>query len=379
MANIAILATGKVTTAIAHDLMATHQVTVIDDNKAALSLLSKKIPSLNIKNFNWKEAEDFKELLADFDLIISAVSNSLGFEVLKKILQADKNVVSLSLFAENCFDLDYLAKKNQVTAVVDCGIAPGTPNIILGYLDTKLEVKNYECLVGGLPEKKMWPFNYKTPLPAYDVIQELIRPARYVENGELVTKPAFSDCEIMEIQRVGSLEAFNSDGLRTLVETMDHIPNMKEKTLRYPGHAEYMKVLMASGFFSDEELQIEGLTLRPAHFTAKILETNWQLKNSEEEFIVMRITIDGEENSKKRRYIYRMLDRGDKKENISSMARTSGYTATAVANYLLNHPLESGICAPEKLGAIKGCYDYIFNYLKDRGLDFRIEEFTLEN
>ncbi len=377
MTKIAVLGAGMIGSAMAVDLANDHSVTAIDKNKRQLAGLKKINNNIETEIFDLKESDDYKDILAPFDLVICAVPGFMGFATLKKILNAKKNVVDISFFPENCFDLDYLAKKNKVYALVDCGVAPGMDNIILGYLDTKIEVRSFECLVGGLPSKREWPFNYKAPFSPIDVIEEYTRPARYVENGELVTREPLSDCELMEIKRVGTLEAFNTDGLRTLIQTMDHIPYMKEKTLRYPGHAEYIQVLQKSGFFSQETLELEGMAFRPIDVTARILQDNWRLRNSDEEFTVMRITVEGEENGKKRRYIYRMLDKGN--EETTSMARTTGYTATAVANYVLANPPQEGIIAPETLGAQDGAYTFILDYLKKRNVDYRVEEFTLDS
>ncbi|MET1255494.1 saccharopine dehydrogenase family protein [Aliikangiella maris] len=378
MEKIAVLGAGMIGSAIALDLATNFQVTAIDKNKHALTKINKQNNNIKIQTLDFRETEDFKTILAPFDLIVCAVPGFMGFETLKKILLAQKNVVDISFFPENCFDLDYLAKKNKVFAITDCGVAPGMGNIILGHMDTKIEVKSFECLVGGLPSKREWPFNYKAPFSPVDVLEEYTRPARYVENGEVVTRAPLSDCELMDIQRVGTLEAFNTDGLRTLIHTMDHIPFMKEKTLRYPGHAEYIKVLQKSGFFSEEPLEIDGISFRPIDITAKILESNWKLKTSDEEFTVIRITIEGEENGKRRRYIFRMLDKTCEQTKTTSMARTTGYTATAIVNFIVNNKLEPGVYAPESIGAIEDAYQFILDYLKQRNVEYRIEQFTLE-
>ncbi len=378
MSNIVVLGAGMIGNAMAIDLADKHQVTAIDKNKNVLARLSKNAPDVNTILHDLVDSSDYTELLSPYDLVISAVPGFMGFETLKKILMAGKNVIDISFFPEKCFDLDYLAKKHDVFAVVDCGVSPGMGNIILGQLDTQLEINSFECLVGGLPVKREWPFNYKAPFSPIDVLEEYTRPARYVENGELVTREPLSDCELMDIRRIGTLEAFNTDGLRTLISTMDHIPYMKEKTLRYPGHAEYIKVLLKSGFFSKDTLEIDGIAFRPIDVTARILEANWQLRNSDEEFTVVKITIEGEKNSKKRRYIYRLLDKGCERTKTTSMARTTGYTATAVANFVLQNKMKAGICPPETLGANADAYQFILNYLKDRQVEYRIEEFTLE-
>lgn len=377
MANIVVLGSGMIGNAMAIDLAANHKVTAIDINKRALERIKKLNDEIDTQLFDLRDENDYTELLAPYDLVVCAVPGYMGFETLKKVLLAKKNAVDISFFPENCFDLDYLAKQNDVFAIADCGVAPGMSNVILGHLDGKLEIKSYECLVGGLPVKREWPFNYKAPFSPIDVIEEYTRPARFVENGEVVTRDALSDCELMDIKRVGTLEAFNTDGLRSLIFTMDHIPNMKEKTLRYPGHAEYVGVLLKSGFFSDQEMEVDGLVFRPIDVTARILRDNWKLKQSDEEFTVMRITIEGDENGKQRRFIYRLLDKGCSESKTSSMARTTGYTATGMANYVLQNKPEAGVIAPETIGAKDGAYKFLLDYLKQREVDYRIEEFTL--
>ena len=377
MAKIIIFGAGLIGRAIALDLADTHNITCVDVSQKALDRIKKDNPDVNTYKYDLAEEKDYKELTLDFDLVVSAMPGYLGFETLKKILLAGKNVVDASFFPENCFDLDHLAKKQEVFAVVDCGLAPGMDNIILGYLDKQMEVSKFECLVGGLPSKRIWPFNYKSLFSPIDVIQEYTRPARYVENGEVVVREALSDCELMDIKRVGTLEAFNTDGLRTLIKTMEHIPYMKEKTLRYPGHCEYMQVLIAAGFFSTEPLELNGVEFSPLEVSAKILENDWKMGANDEEFTVVRTTIEGDENGKKRRFIYRMLDKTDKNSDISSMARANGYTATAVVNFVLQNRLQPGMCAPETLGAIDGAYKFILDYLDKRDINYRIEETTL--
>ena len=378
MANIIVFGAGLVGRAIALDLASDHQITCVDVNKQTLSRIKKNNPSIETVNFDLASEKDYSKLTTGFDLVVSSVPGYLGFETLRKTILAGKNVVDASFFPEDCFALNHLAKKHEVFAVVDCGVAPGMDNIILGYLDTKMEVNRFECLVGGLPAKRHWPFNFKSLFSPRDVIQEYTGPARYVENGEVVERESMSDCELMEIKRVGTLEAFNTDGLRTLIKTMEHIPYMKEKTLRYPGHCEYIQVLKASGFFSATSIELNGIEFNPLEISAKILEDNWTLGNNEEEFTVVRTTIEGDENGKKRRYIYRMLDKTDTENNISSMARSNGYTASAVANFTLNNKLASGICAPETLGAIDGAFKYVLEYLGKRNVIYRAEDTIIE-
>ena len=228
MKNIIVLGAGMVGSAIAIDLSKKYNVSLTDFNQDALMKAYQK--SSNLKTFllDVTKKSILQKTIKDFDLVVCAVPGFLGFETLKSIIEAEKDVVDISFFSENSLELDALAKEKNITAIVDCGVAPGMDNIILGYYNEKMKLTDFECLVGGLPKVKKWPFCYKAPFSPVDVIEEYTRPARYIENGEMITREALSDCEFVEFQGVGTLESFNSDGLRSIMFTMPHIKNMKE-------------------------------------------------------------------------------------------------------------------------------------------------------
>ncbi|PIX05959.1 MAG: saccharopine dehydrogenase, partial [Flavobacteriales bacterium CG_4_8_14_3_um_filter_35_10] len=195
MSNIIVLGAGMVGRTMAIDLTKKHRVTLSDFSENALQESKQKCQTLNTLKLDVTDKKNLQKALHPFDLVVCAVPGFLGYNTLKSIIEAKKNVIDISFFPENSLELDALAKQNQVTAIVDCGVAPGMGNIILGYYNEQLNLSDFECLVGGLPEVKKWPFNYKAPFSPVDVIEEYTRPARYVENGHIVIKPALSDVE----------------------------------------------------------------------------------------------------------------------------------------------------------------------------------------
>jgi saccharopine dehydrogenase-like NADP-dependent oxidoreductase len=376
MSTIIVLGAGMVGSTMAIDMAKNHSVTLTDFSKKALEKTVSKCDKLIPIQLDVTNKNELQKTIKPFDLVICAVPGFLGFETLKAVIKAGKNVIDISFFPENCFDLNELAKQHNVTAIVDCGVAPGMGNIILGYYNEKLKLTDFECLVGGLPKVKKWPFCYKAPFSPIDVIEEYTRPARYVENGVMVTKEPLTDCEYVDFDDVGTLESFNSDGLRSLIFTMPHIKNMKEKTLRYPGHVEYIKVLKESGFFNEEKINFNGNEISPLEFTSKILFNEWKLGEKEEEITVMRITLKGtNSNGELKTIVYNLHDKFCAETNTSSMARTTGYTATANANMFLNGLFEEkGVFPPELIGKYENCFNYILNYLKERKVIYNIEE-----
>ena len=380
MKNIIVLGAGMVGSAMAIDLAKRHKVTLTDVNLHTLEKVKQKHKNINFLLLDVTNKEALKSMIKDFDLVICAVPGFLGYETLKAIIKAEKNVIDISFFPENSLELDALAKEKNVTAIVDCGVAPGMDNVILGYYNEKMKLTDFECLVGGLPKIKKWPFCYKAPFSPVDVIEEYTRPARYVENSQVITREALTDCEYLEFDNIGTLESFNSDGLRSIIYTMPHIPNMKEKTLRYPGHVEYIKVLKESGFFSEKTIEVNGNKVTPLDFTSKVLFNEWKLGETEEELTVMRVTVKGEnDNGKTEEVIYNLYDEYCPKTETSSMSRSTGYTATAAANLFLEGLfIEKGVFPPELVGKHEVCFNYFLSYLKERGVVYKKTSRLLE-
>ncbi|MCP4370746.1 MAG: saccharopine dehydrogenase family protein [Deltaproteobacteria bacterium] len=371
--KILILGAGLVGGPMAIDLAkdSKFNITLADINKDSLDKIGVKNKISTIQK-DLSDSESIKEIVKDFDIVLNAVPGFMGYNTLKAIIESGKDVVDIAFFPEDPFVLDKLAKKNNVTAIMDCGVAPGMSNVLIGYIDHLLDKTETAIIyVGGLPEVRQWPYEYKAVFSPIDVIEEYTRPARYVENGNLVIRPALSDAEYLDFPNIGTLEAFNSDGLRTLAETID-APNMKEKTLRYPGHIEKMAVLRETGFFNKEEIDIKSIKISPLEFTSKLLFPKWQLKEGESDITVMRVIVEGTKDGEELRYTYDLLDRLDKKTNTHSMARTTGYTATMAIRMLAKGLYkEKGISPPEFIGRKPKCVRFILKGLEDRGIFYK--------
>ncbi|HQP15431.1 MAG TPA: saccharopine dehydrogenase C-terminal domain-containing protein [Bacteroidales bacterium] len=315
--------------------------------------------------------ETVKNIVSGYDMVINAVPGFMGFQTLKAIIEAGKNVVDISFFPEDPFLLSELALKNNVIAVMDCGVAPGMMHILTGYAHHQLD-ETETCLtyVGGLPQIREYPYEYKAVFSPIDVIEEYTRPARYIENYKAVTKEALSDAELLNFPGLGTLEAFNSDGIRSLGSTIK-AANIKEKTLRYPGHIGLMKVLRQTGFFSQEPIDVKGTKIKPMDVTAKLLFPMWELKKGEKDLTIMKVIVEGKKDGKKLRYTYDLLDFYDEETQTHSMARTTGYTATVALRMIASGLYrQEGLSVPEYIGNYPECVDFMLNGLAQRGVNY---------
>jgi len=377
--RVIVLGAGRVGEAIARDLAAggNFELTVADVSQPALDRLAG-VEGLTTERADLAAPGEIGRLVAGHDLVVGAVPGPMGFATLGRVIDAGINIVDISFFEEEPWPLNTLAMDRGVTAIPDCGVAPGSSSLILGRAEASWErVDAFRCYVGGLPVARHWPYEYKAVFSPIDVIAEYTRPARLVSGGQVVTKPALTEVEHLDFEEVGTLEAFNTDGLRTLLKT-SKVPEMTEKTLRYPGHAERMRMLAAIGFFGEDPIQVGGVEVRPVDISAELLIPAWQLGEGEKDLTVLRVEVDGLHKGQMIRRRYDLLDRFDRKTGMTSMARTTGYTCTAMVNAIAEGLFtEPGLSPPEIVGRNEACYDFIFDYLAKRGVRFEVTEEAL--
>jgi len=263
MKRIAVLGCGAVGMHMAIDLCKDPEleVTSVDINREALENLASQHPIL-VRTEDLSTEEGVIRAVKEADIVIGSIPGYMGYKLLESVIRAGRNIVDISYFPEDPFSLDDLAKEKGVTAIVDCGVVPGMSNIILGDHMRKMKVTRYECYVGGVPKSRNAPLGYKSPFPVLEVLEEYAKNGSIVENGEVIIRPMLSETMTIDLDKVGTMACLNSDGLRTLIRTTD-IPNMFEKTLRYPRHVNLMRIFKEIGLLNMTPIQVESASVRP--------------------------------------------------------------------------------------------------------------------
>ncbi len=348
--KITVLGGGRIGAAIADNLAQDHAVRLADLSVEHLKGLSQRC---ELRACDLGDAAALKDCIDDAEVVVGALPSRMGYTTLERLIRAGKQIVDISFFAEDALALDDLAKQHGVSALVDFGLAPGLSNLYAGHLLTRFDrLEEFVCMVGGVPTERVEPFQYKAPFAPLDVIEEYTRPARMRRHGEDLVLPAMSEIEALYFDGIGSMEAFNTDGLRSLLKTTD-IPNMAEKTVRYPGHARFIQQLIDAGFFSPEHREN----------TAKVLLQQWQFQPGETDLTVMQMRAAGHINGVKKTFNYQLIDHFDAQRQVSSMARTTGYTCAAGVRLLLNHSLPHGVLPPELIGRKQDWFDALMQEL----------------
>jgi saccharopine dehydrogenase-like NADP-dependent oxidoreductase len=325
--------------------------------------------------FDTSNFDQMVQTISDYDLVIGALPGDYGYRALEACIDARKDVVDVSFTPEDPLELDEEAKKSKVTIIPDCGVAPGLSNLLVGYGASMLDtVEEAKIMVGGIPEKKVPPLDYTITWSADGLIDEYIRDVSIIKDGELVQVSPLSGLEEIEFPRVGTLEAFYTDGLRSLVKSLPNAKNLYEKTLRYPGHVEKVKILRELGFFSEEPIRVGGSKVIPKFISARIFEKSLSMTDIGD-LLAMKVQVSGQKDGESCGYSYHVLEYYDHESEVSAMARTTAYTASIVAGILVDGGIrKEGVIPIESIGKDHDLVKKIIRELGKRDVEVKEEK-----
>jgi len=376
--RVLVLGCGKMGSAIAMDMAQSDEVSDVvlgDYNQKKTEQLATKLHSEKVsgQRVNVTDRQATKEMMKNFDIAISALPYQISVQASKAAIEAGVHLVDLSL-EEQHWELHTPAKKAGVTLVPDCGVAPGLANILAGYgVSLMDEAEEIHIVCGGIPQNPALPLGYRIVFSTQGLVDMYCEKSRIVKNGKMVEVDTLSGLEKVEFPKVGELEVFYTDGLSTLLHTMKgKVRNMDEKTARWPGHAEKIEAFRDTGFFNTEPIEVDGVKIAPRKVAISILDKALRL-DGEEDVTVLRVDVKGKKDGNNVEHAFVMVDFFDKQRKVTSMARTTGYTAAVVGRMIARGDIqERGVVPPEI--ALAGKFKRFASELAERGI--RIQEIS---
>lgn len=273
---------------------------------------------------------------ASFDLVIGALPADIGFLAAKATVAAGRSYVDIAFYEQDASVLDADARRAGVCVLPDCGVAPGLSNLIVGRAVAVRRAKGIHIKVGGVAADPRRPYGYVITWSPDDLASEYVRPARVRRNGQVVSLPATSELELCDIPGLGRMEAFLTDGLRTLL-TVD-VPEMTEKTLRWPGHLAAVRPYVDDG----------SLRARLARDCTE-----------GEDVVAFRVDVDREAVT--------MV--ATAKGDLTAMARTTALTCAAFGRLVATGGVKArGLVAPEQIGRDRDAYRFVLDTLAADGI-----------
>jgi len=343
------------------------ELLLIDNDRDAVAAASR----LGIEARRGDAIAAAKEMeLEDGDTIVNMLPGSIGHAARVTLVERGATIVDLAFAPEHAESLDLAARRSGAVVIHDVGIAPGLSNMIVAEAIRKIgPLKSATIKVGGnpsAPDANENGWSYMAPFSPADVIEEYTRPARIRRDGKIITVPALSGRHRIEVSGRGEMEAFLTDGLRSLLEL--DIPDFTEYTVRWPGHI-------------DRWIRLFGDGIEP-ETTAELLD-EWRFEPSRPEFTWLEVAVvAGHRRRRTGRHLkvavegqcsenkaeenegvsgqsgttktLRWTVQDDGAKGWSSMARTTGLVTETITR-LMHHGqlnIDAGVHSPESLPAI---------------------------
>lgn len=316
------------------------QMAIDDMLKFAGQNIRKKL-NLKCSCDDIRKISRIKSLMCDSVVAISCAHYELNTALTETAISCGCNLVDLGgnpQVVHKQFKFDFKARKSAVTVIPDTGLAPGMTNILtFRAIEGFTKLDSVKIRVGGVPVNPIPPLNYMLVFSPEGLINEYVEDALVIRDGKICRVESLSDVESIFIKGFGKMEAFNtSGGSSTLVETLKgKVKNLDYKTIRYPGHSFIMNGIKQIGLMNSEFITGEdGEKINPRKVLGLLLEKYLPFKD--EDAVILKITVEGEIEGKRRKRIVTLIDRFDRDSKLSAMTRCTSFPSACIAMMIAN-------------------------------------------
>lgn len=374
---------GKIGAAVAWDLVRREEVTdvgLVGRHKDGLMATRKWLenPKTHIHTLDVLDREAALELMSAYDVGVSTLPDrKTSYALLDTAIAAGFDLVDVleeyhrrpdadeteGLEAPEGLTLDEYgdllhekALENGVTFLDGMGFAPGISNIMVGEGIRKLnQAEKAVARVGGIPSKAAagrHPLKYMITWSFDHVLREYMVDLNVRKGGQVVSVPAGTELERFRFDKFGideTLECAITPGMPSIIYTRKDLQEFAEKTIRWPGHWQGIQTLKETGMLDLEPIEIQGINIAPREFLLSVLEPKLLPQEGDTDVCVMWNTVKGHKDGKRLRIDSYLWDEADTENNISSMARVTGFSA-AIGAVLIGRGMinAQGILPPEE-------------------------------
>jgi lysine 6-dehydrogenase len=382
--RVVVLGTGMIGTVVVHELArsgAIDEVVAVDAVAASVDrcVSAAGHPKVSGKVAVLDQFDRMVELLQEADIAVGCLPHSLSPLAIRAAIAARCHLIDLvgSKYEEKS-QLNEQAREAGVLIVPGAGVAPGIANFLAARgIELLDEADEAVMLCGGLPRHPLPPLWYQVVFRLESLLGLCTKPALAVENGELVKLPPLSRLEPLSFpEPVGECEAVVTDAHSTAYTLKSKVKRLYEKTVRYKGHWEKMSVLAELGFLDETPVEVDGTLVSPQRLAIPLLERKMK-GGSNEDITVLRVTVTGTRNGKPTKLEWEMVDHYDNDRKITSMAKTTGFPAILLTEWMAEGKLENrGVAAIEDV-IIGRHFDPFVQELGNRGIHISFREESL--
>jgi lysine 6-dehydrogenase len=327
---------------------------------------------------NVLEPESLASLLEQVDVAVSCVPYWMHPRIAAVALETITDMVDLGGNTDvtwQTLGLDEQAKEAGITFVPDTGLAPGLVNSVgLAMIEAMDETEAVRLFCGVLPQNPKPPFNYMLTFNMEGLVTEYDYEAVVLRDGKVSKVPTLAELERQYIDQMGEMEAFTtSGGTSTAPYTFEgRLKDYEYKTLRFPGHAQLMRLFKDHGFWGEQPVDVKGCQVSPKDVFNTVFGPELE-KLKEHDQCAVRGIARGTKDGCPIHMQVDIYDRTDPETGFSSMERLTGFSTSIIAQHVAEGNVEKGAIRYEN--AMSG--QLFLEELRRRGISIRIRE-TIE-
>ena len=212
-----------------------------------------------------------ESLITDADVVVSLLPYVFHVKVAKICIAQKKHLVTTSYVSDEMQALDKQAKEAKVILLNECGLDPGIDHMSAKKIIDEVEkkggfVESFHSMTGALPshQHNTNPFGYKFSWSPRGVLLASRNPAKWLENGNIVSIPGeqlFEHYQLQDVPDVGTFENYpNRDSVQyKQIYGLDKAETVYRGTFRMTGWCETLRSIAAIGWLSDKKIKNDNL------------------------------------------------------------------------------------------------------------------------
>jgi lysine 6-dehydrogenase len=293
------------------------------------------------------DASDLRGFLHPADVLCSCVPYWMHPKIAAVAILAKTSMVDLggnTDITHETLAMDEEAKAAGVTLIPDTGLAPGLVNSLgLWCIEQLDEADSVKMYCGVLPQNPVPPLNYKLTFNVEGLVTEYDFQAVTLRNGEIHMVDTLTELETLHIDTLGEMEAFvTSGGTSTAPYTLKgRVPNYEYKTIRFPGHCQFMKMFKDSGLWGEKPVEVKGVTVKPRELWYKVFG-DYLTSFVDVDMCAIRAVGEGKKNGQAAKFQIDILDKQDPETGFTSMERLTGFSMAIFAKDVAEGKVPAG-------------------------------------
>ena len=377
--KILVLGMGLMGPAVARDCAGAPEVTRVtgcdvdrDKLRAAEGYVGN--PKFDTAQISVTDRGALAEKMRGYDVVVNSTAARFSMDVLEAAMEAGVNLLDMAGGGyPQEGDLYRRVREAGITAVPGCGVDPGLIDILSGQAIRMLdEVDDVTFACGGLPRDPQPPLDYKI---VFGGTRMPVRPGKV---------PMIVDGGMVELDRYGEVEPIFVEGLEPMEAFLDGYPSsllrlclergvksFRGKTIRYSGYVDKIMFLNDLGLISEEPVDYGGVEVVPRELFHRIIYplVRFDPEAGDRDITVLLVRVEGRRGGSDVSVSYDMVDYYDEERRVTSMAKTTGFTAAIVARMLGRGAVEEkGIQWPVRV--IQGSlFEELLGGLRERGVE----------